>query len=224
MGGWCTVLDSLSHCLEGTQMKLSLFFTLVVTLHITMQTLLTSVADPGPDPSDPQVFGPPGSKSGSITYLGILVSWRSMMKIAGSESASGSINQRHGSADPDPHQNVMDPQHCFCWHTDSAFPWSLSPVCGVVSLWFSLTSLYNDAAPGWQTGPQISGNQSESCKKTVISNNRGISNSNFLKIYIWLLFFSKFDRWSDPQRWIFRISAIRIHIFSCLSQYTQAQC
>jgi hypothetical protein len=38
-----------------------------------------------------------------------------MMKIAGSESASGSgsISQRHGSAgpDPDPHQNVMDPQH-----------------------------------------------------------------------------------------------------------------
>jgi hypothetical protein len=35
------------------------------------------------------------------------------MKIAGSGSASGSISQRHGSADPDPdpHQNVMDPQH-----------------------------------------------------------------------------------------------------------------
>ncbi len=32
------------------------------------------------------------------------------MKIAG----SGSIHQRHGSADPDPdpHQCVMDPQHC----------------------------------------------------------------------------------------------------------------
>jgi hypothetical protein len=29
------------------------------------------------------------------------------MKIAG----SGSISQRHGSADPDPHQNVMDPEH-----------------------------------------------------------------------------------------------------------------
>jgi hypothetical protein len=29
------------------------------------------------------------------------------MKIAG----SGSICQRHGSADPDPYQNVMDPQH-----------------------------------------------------------------------------------------------------------------
>jgi hypothetical protein len=37
-----------------------------------------------------------------------------MGKRAGSEFASGSISQRHGSADPDPdpHQNVMDPQHC----------------------------------------------------------------------------------------------------------------
>jgi hypothetical protein len=36
-----------------------------------------------------------------------------MMKIEGSasESGSGSISQRHGSADPDPHQNVMDSQH-----------------------------------------------------------------------------------------------------------------
>jgi hypothetical protein len=36
------------------------------------------------------------------------------MKIEGSVSAtgSGSISQRHRSADPDPHQNVMDPQHC----------------------------------------------------------------------------------------------------------------
>ncbi len=32
-----------------------------------------------------------------------------MTKIEG----SGSISQRHGSADPDPHQNVMDPQDCF---------------------------------------------------------------------------------------------------------------
>jgi hypothetical protein len=32
-----------------------------------------------------------------------------MIKIAG----SGSISQRHGSPDPDPHQNVMDPEHCF---------------------------------------------------------------------------------------------------------------
>jgi hypothetical protein len=37
------------------------------------------------------------------------------MKIEGSESGSESISQRHGSADPDPdpHQNVMDPQHCY---------------------------------------------------------------------------------------------------------------
>jgi hypothetical protein len=39
------------------------------------------------------------------------------MKIEGSESGSGFISQRHGSADPnpdpDPHQIVMDPQHCY---------------------------------------------------------------------------------------------------------------
>ncbi len=34
------------------------------------------------------------------------------MKIAG----SGSISQRHGSADPDPHQNVMYSQH---WKKDA---------------------------------------------------------------------------------------------------------
>ncbi len=38
----------------------------------------------------------------------LLASLRSMTKIAGSES----ISQRHGSADPDPPQIVMDPQHC----------------------------------------------------------------------------------------------------------------
>ncbi len=31
---------------------------------------------------------------------------------SGSESGSGSISLRHGSTDPDPPQNVMDPQHC----------------------------------------------------------------------------------------------------------------
>jgi hypothetical protein len=40
-----------------------------------------------------------------------------MPKIAGSGSESGSISQRHGSANPDPYQNIMDPQHCFtCNH------------------------------------------------------------------------------------------------------------
>jgi hypothetical protein len=40
-----------------------------------------------------------------------------MKKIAGSESKSGSISQRHGSVysdpDPEPRQNVMDSQTCF---------------------------------------------------------------------------------------------------------------
>ncbi len=47
-------------------------------------------------------------------FVGIL--GRSMTKIAGSGSASGLISQRHGSADPDPPQNVMDPQH---WEKDN---------------------------------------------------------------------------------------------------------
>ncbi len=34
-----------------------------------------------------------------------------MTKIAGSGYESGSISQKHGSANPDPHQNVMDPEH-----------------------------------------------------------------------------------------------------------------
>jgi hypothetical protein len=38
-------------------------------------------------------------------------------KIAESESVSGSIGQRHGSADSDPHQNVMDPEHCLLGYT-----------------------------------------------------------------------------------------------------------
>jgi serine/threonine protein kinase len=46
----------------------------------SVSKILTSVADP--DPSDPYVFGPPGS-------------------------GSGSISRRNGS--PDPNQNVMDP-------------------------------------------------------------------------------------------------------------------
>ena len=48
----------------------------------------------------------------SISFL--LASWKSIMKIGGSGSGSGSrsISQRHGSTDPDPHRNVMDPQHC----------------------------------------------------------------------------------------------------------------
>ncbi len=53
------------------------------------------------------------NKQKSLKNIFLLASWRSMTKIAAG-SKSGSISQRHGSAypDPDPHQNVMDPQHC----------------------------------------------------------------------------------------------------------------
>jgi hypothetical protein len=36
--------------------------------------------------------------------------------MAGSRSGVGSVRQRHGSADPDPYQNVRDPQHCYQLH------------------------------------------------------------------------------------------------------------
>jgi hypothetical protein len=53
-----------------------------------------------------------------------------MTKIAG--SGSGSISQRHGSADPDlhpdPQQNVMDPQH---WLQIIAIPVINSNPCSV---------------------------------------------------------------------------------------------
>jgi hypothetical protein len=40
-----------------------------------------------------------------ISFFGVLKVNDENLKIAG----SGSISQRHGSADPDPYQNVMDP-------------------------------------------------------------------------------------------------------------------
>jgi hypothetical protein len=52
-----------------------------------------------------------------------------MTKIAGSTSEPGSISQRHGSADPDPnpHQNVMDPEHWLwvwiCWIHNQLTSW-----------------------------------------------------------------------------------------------------
>ncbi len=44
--------------------------------------------------------------------------WRPLTKIAG----SGSISQRYGSADPDPYQNVKDPQY-----------WFLASFCGILT-------------------------------------------------------------------------------------------
>jgi hypothetical protein len=46
-------------------------------------------------------------------------SLKALKKGVGSGIGSGSSSQMYGSADPDPHQNVMDPQHCFfCMITD----------------------------------------------------------------------------------------------------------
>jgi hypothetical protein len=44
-------------------------------------------------------------------YLQKVISSKTKIAGSGSDFGSGSICQRHGSADPDPHQNVMDPQH-----------------------------------------------------------------------------------------------------------------
>ncbi len=35
------------------------------------------------------------------------------MKVTDVKSRTGSVNQRYGSEDPDPHQNVTDPEHYF---------------------------------------------------------------------------------------------------------------
>ncbi len=57
-----------------------------------------------------------------------------MTKIAG----SGSISQRQGSADPDPHQNVIDPEHCFFIIKDDKHS---PPQVKVLTLKESLTEL-----------------------------------------------------------------------------------
>jgi hypothetical protein len=43
----------------------------------------------------------------------ILSSLKLLKKGVASGVGSGSVSQRHGSADQSPHQNVMDPQHFF---------------------------------------------------------------------------------------------------------------
>jgi hypothetical protein len=64
----------------------------------------------------------PTKSNNQKNFFKLVFCWgscRSMKKIAGSGSASGSgsaygsgsISQRHGSEDPDPHRNVMDPEH-----------------------------------------------------------------------------------------------------------------
>ncbi len=74
--------------------------------------MFLGLLDPDPDPLVRSMDPDP-----SITKQNIKKNLNSdfyLIRIPG--SASGSISQRHGSADPDPdadpHQNVMDPQHC----------------------------------------------------------------------------------------------------------------
>jgi hypothetical protein len=56
-------------------------------------------------------------------YENFFASLKSLKKGSGSGVGSGSISQMYGSAypDPDPHQNVTDPQHWSC----HSFPISL---------------------------------------------------------------------------------------------------
>jgi hypothetical protein len=55
-----------------------------------------------------------------------------MTEIAGSGSESGSISQRHGSADPD--TNVMDPQQCSLPIAHN-YTWSLYPLSMAVHIY-----------------------------------------------------------------------------------------
>jgi hypothetical protein len=66
-------------------------------------------------------FSPPGSvsrrygsgskKNRKKTIFVTVVFRRSVTKITGSGSRSGSVSQRYGSVDPDLYQNVKDPEH-----------------------------------------------------------------------------------------------------------------
>ncbi len=56
---------------------------------------------------------PSKSNKRKFFYSILLASWKLMKKITGSGSRSGSISQRHGSADPDPYQNATNLQYCF---------------------------------------------------------------------------------------------------------------
>ncbi len=77
-----------------------------------------------------------------ISFL--LTSWRSVTKIAGSGYESGSesgyISQRHGSADPDPHQNVMDPEHTRLNYVFYRRRWWRAWWAGWVTPWVHLSS------------------------------------------------------------------------------------
>ncbi len=51
------------------------------------------------------------NKKKNLFFVGILKVNYENSRIRDPDPGSGSISQRHGSTDPDPHQNVMDPEH-----------------------------------------------------------------------------------------------------------------
>ncbi len=125
---WCNALFDLHTSKARYELKV-----VAPVLHpwrVNVKTLGGSVPDP--DPPDPRVFGPPGSGSGIQIIRGIypdpdpsiikqkmletpwflcFVTTTFLLFIFEKWSGSRSISQRHGSADLDPHQDVMDPQH-----------------------------------------------------------------------------------------------------------------
>jgi hypothetical protein len=68
-----------------------------------------------------------------------------MTKIAGSRY--GSLSQRHGSADPDPYKNVMDPQHCPAGCDFERYGQSMLPA---LTDHTACPGLYCSAASVWQ--------------------------------------------------------------------------
>ncbi len=56
------------------------------------------------------------SKEKNMKKIFLFASFKSMRK----EVGSGYISQRYGSGDPDPHQNVTDPQHWIIGHHPAA--------------------------------------------------------------------------------------------------------
>jgi hypothetical protein len=106
------------------------------------------------------------------------------MKIEG--SGSGSIGQRHGSADPDsdPHQNVIDPQH-----------WSW-----VISVWLtSAPSMKTTLARFFRTGSMLADTLQQARRPTLNNTPGGVRNAgeqclgirnDFFRIRILILLFS----------------------------------
>ncbi len=88
-----------------------------------------------------------------IRLVFLLAPWRSMTKIAGSGSGSGSISQTYGSADPvpDPYQNVVDLEHslyhvCTRRYNVGKASYCIGTVCFFV-LWSSVSSFFS-RSPG----------------------------------------------------------------------------